>query len=99
MVHDLQDIQAWVVRQILFCRLSVPRGAVVWVVAVVEEELLAPADVPVRQGTGDGSVSRVVEEPLSAVVIKVVVHLGDILHLTQSFTWAIPFNFDFFSNE
>ena len=63
------------VRQILFCRLSVPRGAVVWVVAVVEEELLAPADVPVRQGAGDGPVSRVVEEPLSAVVVKAVVHL------------------------
>ena len=53
----------------------VPAGTVVGVVPVVEEELLALADVPVGQGTGDSAVPGMLTEPLPAVVVEAVVHL------------------------
>ena len=60
--------------ELLHCQ-SVPARAVVGVVAVVEEQLLALSDVPVGQGAGDDAVPGVVTEPLPAIVVEAVVHL------------------------
>ena len=54
---------------------AVPARAVSWVVTIVEQQLLSCCNLPLRLRARNHTVARVVEEPLSAVVVKAVVHL------------------------
>ena len=62
-------------RQVVSEEEVVPVWTVARVVAVVEEEFLALADIPDCGDAGNEAVPGMLEEPLGAVVLKVVVDL------------------------
>ena len=74
-IHNIPQIIFRILFQVFLHSFFVPQRTIVWIITIVKEQLLVLADVSDGHSTWYGSMSGVGEEPLRAVVVKVVIHL------------------------